>query len=90
MTSLHIEFLVNGKMPEKDFVAQALKNSYWLREETERLLKVKPWITPVVVFTKAFVIFGPPVKGVSWSTRNTCCKRFKMDKATIQLLLISG
>jgi hypothetical protein len=56
--------LVDEKMPEKDFVAQALKNSYWLRDETERLLKVKPWITLVLVFTKAFVKFGPPVKGV--------------------------
>ena len=64
MTTTGSEILVNGKMPEKDFVAQALKNSYWLREETERLLKVKPWITPVVVFTNAFVKFGPPVKGV--------------------------
>ncbi len=43
---------------------KALKNSYWLRGETERLLKVKPWNTPVVVFTKAFVKFGKPVKRI--------------------------
>lgn len=64
VTTTESEILVNGKMPEKDFAGQALKNSYWLREETERLLKVKPWITPVVVFTNAFVKFGKPVKGV--------------------------
>jgi hypothetical protein len=64
ITTIDSEILVNGKMPEKDFVAQALKNSYWLREEIESLLKVKPWITPVVVFTNTFVKFGPPVKGV--------------------------
>jgi ssDNA-binding Zn-finger/Zn-ribbon topoisomerase 1 len=45
-------------------VTQALKNSYWLRDQTERLLKVKPWITQVLVFTNAFVKFGSPVKGV--------------------------
>jgi hypothetical protein len=45
-------------------VAQTLKTSYRLREETERLLKVKPWITPVVVFTKAFVKMGQTVKGL--------------------------
>ncbi len=58
------KILVNGREPEIDFVAQAFKNSYWLRNEMERLLKVKPWITPVVVFTNAFVKFGRPVKGV--------------------------
>ncbi len=64
VTTTESEILVNGHIPEKDFVGQALKNSYWLRDETERLLKIKPWITPVVVFTKAFVKFGKPVKGV--------------------------
>ncbi len=64
VTTTESEILVNERSPEKDFVAQALKNSYWLRDETERLLKIKPWITPVVVFTKAFVKFGKPVKGV--------------------------
>ncbi len=32
------EILVNRRQPEKDFVAQALKNSCWLRDETARLL----------------------------------------------------
>ncbi len=36
------EILANGQALEKDFVAQALKNSYWLWDETEDLLKVKP------------------------------------------------
>lgn len=58
------EILLNGHAPEKDFVAQALKNSYWLREEAERVLQLKPWITPVVVFTNAFVQGRQPVKGV--------------------------
>jgi len=58
------KILVNGKIPEKDFVMQALRNSYWVREQIETLLQVKPWITPILVFTNAFVPFGKPVKGV--------------------------
>lgn len=58
------KILVNGKMPEKDFVMQALKNSFWVRECIEDTVQVKPWIYPIVVFTNAFVPFGKPVKGV--------------------------
>jgi hypothetical protein len=57
--------LVNGKVPEKDFIAQALRNSYWLRDEISPIVGVKPWITPVLVFTNAFVPPTQPVKGVS-------------------------
>jgi hypothetical protein len=56
--------LVNGKPPEKDFIAQALKNTYWLRDEIEKVIGSKIWITPVVVFTNAFVQAGKPIKGV--------------------------
>jgi len=56
--------LVNGKPPEKDFIAQALKNTYWLRDEIEKVVGSKVWITPVVVFTNAFVPAGKPIKGV--------------------------
>jgi hypothetical protein len=58
------ELLVNGKPPEKDFIAQALKNTYWLRDELEKVIGSKIWITPVVVFTNAFVRAGKPLKGV--------------------------
>ncbi len=56
--------LVNGHEPEKDFVAQALKNTYWLRDEIRNAIHVESWITPVVVFTSAFVEGTAPVKGV--------------------------
>jgi hypothetical protein len=56
--------LVNGKLPEKDFIAQALKNTYWLRDEIEKVVGRKVWITPVVVFTNAFVPADKPIKGV--------------------------
>jgi len=57
--------LVNGKPPEKDFIAQTLRNTYWLRDEIEKVTGSKIWITPVVVFTNAFVPPGKPIKGVN-------------------------
>jgi hypothetical protein len=56
--------LVNGKPPEKDFIAQALRNTYWLKEEIGRVISEKPWITSIVVFTNAFVAHTKPIKGV--------------------------
>jgi hypothetical protein len=50
--------LVNGRLPEKDFIGQALKNTYWLRDEISKTIGYKPWITPVIVFTNAFVAEG--------------------------------
>ncbi len=80
VTTTESEILVNGQAPEKDFVAQTLKNSYWLRDETERLLKLKPWITPVVVFTKALVKFGEPVKGIRVSSRKILLQRLQAER----------
>jgi hypothetical protein len=57
--------LVNGHEPQKDFIAQALNNTYWLRDAVQEVIHVKPWISPVVAFTNAFVERGAPVKGVS-------------------------
>lgn len=62
--TLQDKLLVNGKLPEKDFIAQVLKNTYWLREEIEKVIGSKIWITPVLVFTNAFVQAGKPIKGV--------------------------
>jgi hypothetical protein len=56
--------LVNGKIPEKDFIAQALKNSYWLRDQVNPIVGFQPWITPIIVFANAFVSGVKPVKGV--------------------------
>lgn len=56
--------LVNGRPPEKNFIAQALRNTYWLRDEIEKVVGSKIWITPVLVFTNAFVPASKPIKGV--------------------------
>jgi hypothetical protein len=57
--------LVNGHEPEKDFIAQTLKNTYWLRDRIRNAINVEVWITPVLVFTNAFVERAAPVKGVT-------------------------
>jgi hypothetical protein len=57
--------LVNGHAPEKDFISQALRNSFWVRDQVEGLVGEKPWITPVLVFTNAFVRGSLKIKGVT-------------------------
>ena len=57
--------LVNGHEPEKDFIAQALKNTYWLRDKIRSATKVEIRIAPIVVFTNAFVEQTAPIKGVN-------------------------
>lgn len=56
--------LVNKKLPEKNFISQVLQNSYWLRGEVGQIINAQPWITPVIVFTNAFVTPARPAKGV--------------------------
>jgi hypothetical protein len=58
------KLLVNGKDPEKDFIAQTLRNTYWVRDQLQEELGIKVWVQPVIVFTNAFVKFGKPVKGI--------------------------
>ncbi len=57
--------LVNGHDPEKDFIAQALNNTYWLRDKICAAINIEMWITPILVFTNAFVERTPPIKGVT-------------------------
>jgi hypothetical protein len=58
------ELRVNGKPPEKNFIAQSLRNSFWLRDQIEPFAGKKPWVTAVLVFTNGFVQVRGPVKGV--------------------------
>lgn len=57
--------LVNGKLPEKDFIQQTNNNSYWMRDQVSNVVGFKPWISAVIVFTNAFVKAYKPIKGVS-------------------------
>ena len=56
--------LVNGHPPEKDFIKQSLRNSYWLRDKIEAVTGVKPFVVPILVFTNAMVGYYPPCRGV--------------------------
>lgn len=58
------QLLVNGRDPEKNFITQTLRNTYWLRDEIQRIAGTRAWIIPVIVFTNAFVEPGPPIKNV--------------------------
>ena len=57
------QILVNGHAPEKNFISQTLSNTYWLREQISRTTNTDPWITPILVFTNAFVETGT-IKGI--------------------------
>ena len=58
------ELLLNGYPPEKNFITQTLNNAYWLRDRVAELTGIKSWITPLIVFTNAFVPFNPPLRGI--------------------------
>ena len=59
------ELLVNGHPPEKDFIRQTLRNSYWLKGRILDVTGIEPWINPVIVFTNAFVEPGRAIKGTT-------------------------
>jgi len=66
----HVSFsgdtlLVNGKYPEKDFILQTNKNTYWIRDQIGEVVGFNPWIISLIVFTNAFVEAHKPVKSVS-------------------------
>jgi len=56
--------LINGHSPEKDFITQTLRNAYWLRDKVFEVHGSHVWIYPIIVFTKAFVPYLAPVKGI--------------------------
>jgi len=56
--------LINGQPSEKDFIAQVLRNTMWLKKRIRETTGLDPWIQPVIVFTRAFVREWKPVRGV--------------------------
>ena len=49
------EIRINQRPPEKDFIAQVLRNRAWLSEQLEAKLSTKIWIEPILVFANAYV-----------------------------------
>lgn len=56
--------LVNGHEPEKDFIAQTLNNTFWLRDRVRETTGLKTWVSSVLVFANAFVEPAEPIKNV--------------------------
>jgi hypothetical protein len=78
--------LVNGKIPEKDFVSQALQNSYWLGNKISEITGSKPWVNPIVVFTNAFVTPTRPIKGVNIINKKYLLNMLRKTKRPIAVL----
>lgn len=75
--------LVNGHEPEKDFVAQVLRNARWLKEIIQATTGTDPWIIPMIVFTNAFVEPAPPIRGVRIINKRyllNALKRFDLQR----------
>jgi hypothetical protein len=55
---------VNQRPPEKDFIAQVVRNTAWLSEQLEAKLSTKIWIEPILVFANAYVESCEPIRNV--------------------------
>lgn len=58
------EMILNGKKPEKNFIGQALRNAYLVRDEIKRQTGKVVWVNTALVFSNAFVDQHGPIKGV--------------------------
>jgi hypothetical protein len=58
------DILINDKRPERDFLKQSLWNANLIRDEFSTILGFTPRVTPVLVFTNAFVPYLPIIQKV--------------------------
>ena len=60
------QLIVNGHVPEMNYIAQALRNAGWLKDQIRNALhlNVELQVTPIVLFTNAEVEEAQPIKGV--------------------------
>jgi Nuclease-related domain. len=56
--------LVNNYEPEKNMIGQCTSNWVSLRETVQMVTGKTVYVTPLLVFTNAFVVPGKPVKGI--------------------------
>ncbi|MEJ2254163.1 MAG: nuclease-related domain-containing protein [Nitrospirota bacterium] len=68
------KLLVNHKMPEKDFISQAVKNTFWLKKAIEEKASSRVFITSMVVFTNASVRITGPLKKILVINKNDLLK----------------
>jgi uncharacterized membrane protein (DUF485 family) len=56
--------LINNQPAEKDFIKQAIGNTYWFKEELDRITGEATWVNTIIVFANAFVPKPYVVKNV--------------------------
>jgi Nuclease-related domain len=61
---LNGDLRINQHPPEKDFIAQVVRNTAWLSEQLEAKLSTKVWIEPILVFANAYVERCEPIRNV--------------------------
>lgn len=74
--------LRDGHPFEKDIINQAVSNSLWMKTMIEQKLKAKAWVTPVLVFTNAFVVPGHPIRGVYYMNKKVLLEFIQKHKAS--------
>lgn len=65
---------INNKRTEKDFLKQCLRNAYDVRDEIASILGVNLTVTPVLVFTAAFVPYEAKIKNIIIMNKKTLLK----------------
>jgi len=75
------ELLIDGQPPEKDFIAQVLRNTMWLKQRIKETTGLDPWIQPVIVFTRAFVREWKPVRGILLRNRKHLVEAIEKTRA---------
>jgi hypothetical protein len=56
--------LVDGNLPDRDYVQQALDNAVWLKDQIGALLGEKPYVTAVLHFPNAYVNVRESIRDV--------------------------
>jgi hypothetical protein len=67
---IHSRIRINGRLPETDFILQALRNNCWLADELAGRLGLQARVNSLVVFTNAFVVTSRSVMGVTVTNRD--------------------
>lgn len=88
VSAVNGRLLINGHEPEKDFIAQTLRNTYWLRDTIRKEINAETWITPIIVFTNAFVERTAPIKGVTIINRKYLLKELQRPNAKSPNLIV--
>jgi hypothetical protein len=71
---------VNGNWPEKDFISQTIKNTYWLAEQLRLITGVTAWVSPSIVFTNAFVERSRPIKGITVTNKKFLLSNIQQNR----------